>query len=77
MTLVDFKEKEEYDDQIFSFVKYLTMVARRLYVGIPIYNLTDGSEIRKRMSILLSRKSKGQKKMQMNAINESVLYFLI
>ena len=75
--MVDFKEKEEYDDQIFSFVKYLTMIARRLYLGIPIYNLTDGSEIRKRMSILLSRKSKGQKKMQMNAINESVLYFLI
>ena len=75
--MVDFKEKEEYDDQIFSFIKYLTMIARRLYVGIPIYNLTDGSEIRKRMSILLSRKSKGQKKMQMNAINESVLYFLI
>lgn len=62
MTLVDFKEKEEYEDQIFSFVKYLTMVARRRYVGIPIYNLTAGSEIRKRMSILLSRKSKGQKK---------------
>lgn len=77
MTLVDFKEKEEYEDQIFSFVKYLTMVARRRYVGIPIYNLTAGSEIRKRMSILLSRKSKGQKKIQMNAINESVLYFLV
>ena len=77
MTLVDLQQKEEYEDQIFNYVKYFTMVARRLYIGIPTYNLTDGSEIRQRISILLSRKSKGQMKNADESINESVLYFLI
>ena len=50
VTLVGFTEKEEYEDQISS-----GMVARRLHVGIPTYNLLDGSNIAQRMSILLSR----------------------
>ena len=38
-----------------SFVRCFGMIVGRLYLGIPTYNLSDGSKIVQRMLILLSR----------------------
>ena len=50
MALVDFIEKEENE-----FCQMFWHDSRATYLGIPTYNLIDGSKIVQRMLILLSR----------------------
>lgn len=44
LILADFKEKKGNEDEILSFPRYFSMVAKKLYVVIPTCNLFNGSK---------------------------------